>query len=459
MGLWSNFSNRYDLNLDSTPASAMILSRKRQKGIALTQDESDMNINRVPKDILLYYYMKDPLTFNSVNHCTTITMQPGFELTGNTREYDYFFARMRLVGDNTSLRRLILGLVADRIAYGASFAEYILDESQKEIIDLRRVNATKIDYARDNKGNLIIDEYGKPMGFVMDFGFGYDTNNKGDSIPREAIKQGIKIRSGQVFIRPERIAIFPLYKLPNNFDYIGIIEPAADAIRWRRKIQEAQVNAINIKATSPYVMTVGDIQHEPTSQMMDDADRILMNIDESKAISLPYTMKLGTVESKSLDIVEETIKSLMFDQASASAIPLPLLTGAGEATNRSTLSTQREMYESNLQAHIDNFVEDWNMQVMLKLKEVNGYKGNCFLSWHDVRMESRDEKNKRLMEAIDHKVFAPQEVREYLKNREKVPLDEGAYKEFISSQKQEKIIKEKIENIEEKDDSLLQNSD
>ena len=117
------------------------------------------------------------------------------------------------------------------------------------------------------------------------------------------------------------------------------------------------------------------------------------------------------------------------------------------------------MYESNLQAHIDNFVEDWNMQVMLKLKEVNGYKGNCFLSWHDVRMESRDEKNKRLMEAIEHKVFAPQEVREYLKNREKVPLDEGAYKEFISSQKQEKIIKEKIENIEEKDDSLLQNSD
>lgn len=439
MGLWTNYSDRYQLNLEAEPTGVKVFKKREEDiwGEQKTQDSKDMEIERVDKPRLLFYYLKDPLTFNSVNYCTTITMQPGFEIVGDEdKEYSSFFAKMRTVGDNTSLRRLILGLTADRLAYGAAFVEYILDsETQSRIVDLRRVNPTKIDYARDRKENLIVDKHGKPVGFVMSFGMGYDTSGKGDKVPQEAINQGIYMKSGDIFIRPERIAIFPLYKLPNNYDYVGIIEPAADSIRWRRKIQKAQVNAINIKATSPYVMTVGDPQHEPTTQMMDDADKILMNIDESKAISLPYTMKLGTVESKSLDIIEETIQALMFDQASASGIPLPLLTGAGEATNRATLGTQREMYESNLQAHIENFTEDWNMQVMISLKEVNGYKKNAVLKWGEVRMESRDEKNKRLMEDIEHRVFTPKEVRKHLYQKEKIELDEEDYKKTFETEK------------------------
>lgn len=425
MGFWSSYTGREVLNLES-------VKRENIAATQLTQDKKETATERVDKSKILEFFIEDALTFNTINLCTSITMAPGYTIMGDTsNEYETFFESMRLYGDNTSLRRLITALVSDRLAYGAGFLEYIYSSDGSKILDLRRVNPVKIDYARNNKRELIIDDSGRPIGYVMAFGYGYDTSNKGDMVPRSALEQGIKIPSGSIFINRERIAIFPLYKLPNDYDYIGIIEPAFKSIEWRRKIQKAQVNAINVKATSPYVMTVGSPTHEPNKQMMDNANNILAHIDESKALALPYTMVLGTVESKSLDIIEQTVNALMFDQAAASGTPLPLITGAGESTNRSTLKTQRELYESGLQARILDFVEDINHQIMVKLKEVNGYKANAQIVWGDVRLESREEKHGRLMTAIDRKVFSPQEVRNYLHEREQITLDEKAYKKFL----------------------------
>ena len=252
----------------------------------------------------------------------------------------------------------------------------------------------------------------------MDFGVNAKLNSKGDPIPKQLEALGLfNLKRGQIYLKAERIAVFPLYRLDNSFDYLGLIEPAFQDIIDRLEAAQIQINALKVKATSTPVITVGDTTHEPTPQMMDDANYLVENLENAAGLAMPKFMQIDTLEYKSLDIVEQTIKMLLSSSAAASGTPLALITGSGEATNRATLHDQIQMMISMLQSQVEDFVEDWNLLVLDRIKTENNFKGNAALVWEGIRYEDRLEELETIQKAFDKGAVSNIEYRSILKDK------------------------------------------
>lgn len=388
-----------------------------KSAVSKTVDSQRETNLRVEKSKIREVCISDAISFNMLNIYTNLIMKPGYKFLGDCKEYDQFFDNMRNYGDPSSLRRLYKELHRDRAEYGAAFLEFIPFSDGYGIADLRRINASRIDYVRDTKRNIILDRNSKPYGFVMDFGASAKLNSRGDPVPKRLSELGFRLKTGQIYLKPERIAVFPLYRLENNYDYLGLIEPAYQDIIDRLEASQIQVNALKVKATSKPIITVGDATHEPTPQMMNDANFLLSNMTEADGIAIPKFMEISTLDYKSLDIIEKTIKMLLSSSAAASGTPLPIITGSGEETNRSTLASQLQMTISMLQSQVDDFVEDWNMLVMGRLKEENNFKGDCALVWEGIRYEDRIEELKSALEAFKSGAISSTEYRVILEDK------------------------------------------
>jgi len=223
-----------------------------------------------------------------------------------------------------------------------------------------------------------------------------------------------------------------LYKLGNDTESIGVIEPSIVQAQRRQKLETAQVNAIWIRGTSPLFAYIGDPTHEPTPQMMEDGVDAITELRHSQAMAFPYYNKVDSINIQTDKTINDVMDNLMYGEAGAAGIPLPFVTGQGEATNRSTLATQKELFESNIQEKITNFDEDWNNQVMRKLVEINEFPEAELMS-EELRLEEKDNTVSRLKAFFDMKALAPEEIRQFALKSETVVEDKEAYKTFLES--------------------------
>jgi len=389
-------------------------------------------------------YEGDWFTFASVNVVSNLYAKPKFKIVADTEStvkiWTDFFNAMREYGNNTSLKRLRAEIKKDAVAYGAGYLEFVPSEDDEKILDLKRVDSSKLNKAKDVVGNLILDANGNSIGYVLSLGASADLRSKGDSIPKP-YEESIKMSSGDIFILPSRIAEFPLYRLGNGVESIGLVEPAIQQTDRRRKIEEAQVNAIWIRGTAPLFALVGDEHHEPNPQMLSDAADSLEEMKYSSVAAFPYFQEPKALEAKVDDISTKIMDYLMAAEAGAANVPVPFVTGAGEATNRSTLKSQREMLEVNIQEKIDNFDEDWNLIVMERIAKFNGFPDAKIIS-EELRLESKDETAKRLKlyadigDKLGIPVMSAIEFRTAIKGNESLELDDTEYDKFLKERKE-----------------------
>lgn len=420
--LGAYFGNRY-LNLADTEETRLRVSRPMSV-------DNKSQLHRATKDVMRNLYHTDWFTFSQVNVTTSLLSRPKIDIISENKEsWVKFFDNMRLYGSNTSLKRLREEVKRDSVSYGAGYIEYVWDVEGKEILDLKRVDASKIEHAKDNRKNfLILDEKGDSIGYVLHLGPNADLRSKGDPVP--AKYDGIiDMQIGDIFIKPERIAEFPLYKLGNDTESLGIIEPAILQTERRKNLETSQVNSLWTNGSGIPYIKVGNDTHEPNPQMMEDALDMAANIRTSEAVAIPHYNEFGTIDAKLDSLSVEIMNGLLAASAGAGNIPLPFITGSGDATNRATLKTQREMFELKIQEKIDSFDEDWNNQVMRKLEKVNKYSKGVIAS-EEIRLESKDETAKRFKTYYDMRALAPEEVREYVLATETIQRDDAAYKKF-----------------------------
>ena len=394
--------------------------------------DSNSSTMKVTKETIKELIESDWFTFATKNISTTMFSKAKSEIISDEVEvWTNFFKNMRLYGNNTSLRRLQSDLKGDMVSYGSAYLEFIPDEGNTEILDLKRIDASKMNNAKDRKGHLILDTRGNSIGYVLSLGSNADLRSKGDKIP-EIYADSININVGDIFLSPERIAEFTLYKRANGIEAIGLIEPSVQQTRRRRDLETAQVNAIWIRGTSPLFALVGDNEHEPTPQMLQDALDSMLDLVNTKASSFPHYIKPMTIDATIDDIATTVSNGLLAASASTAGIPLPFVTGQGEATNRSTLKTQRELFEDNIQEKIKNFDEDWNLLVMDKISEINNYPEGKIKSGN-IRMEAKDEFAKRLKIYFDMSGLSPKEVRINMQLTEDLILDDQDYKKYMKT--------------------------
>ena len=440
------FGNRY-LNLVDTTEKVKQVSRP------LSVDNTSQ-LKRATKEIIRELYHSDWFTFSQVNIVTSLFSRPRIEIVSEDKEsWDKFFDNMRNYGSNTSLKRLRSEIKRDSISYGTGYIEYIYDLEGEEILDLKKIDASKIAKAKiKGKDNLILDSKGDSIGYILRLGTSADLRSKGDTIPKE-YEGSMDIKPGDIFLKPHRIAEFPLYTLGNDAEALGIIEPAIIQTQRRRNLETTQVNALWINGSGLPYIKVGNDTHEPNPQMMEDALDMAANIRTSEAIAIPHYNEFGTINAKMDSISTDIYNNLMAATAGAGNVPLPFITGAGETTNRSTLLTQREMFELSIQEKIDRFDQDWNNQIMVKISQVNKIAEGQIVS-EEIRLESKDEVVDRLKIIFDMGALSPKEIREYILATESIQRDDASYDKYIkdkAKQIETQNISKSIENPKKTD--------
>lgn len=445
MGIFDDYLERSKyLNL-ATANEQKILNKRgysRPKSV-----DNQSYLDRYSKEVIRDLFLHDWFTFSTVNITASTFSRPKFRIISKNakavKEWTTFFENMSHYGTNTSLKRLREEIKRDAISYGCGFIEYVYDMTGEYILDLKRVDASILEHAKDRKGRLILDQFGMSIGYVLHLGVDKDPMSKGDEVP-VAYASKVNMKNSDIFLNPERIAEFPLIKLGNDTEAIGLVEPAIVQAQRRMKLETAEVNALWIRGTAPIFTYVGDPTHEPTPQMMEDAVDAITELRHSQAMAFPFYNKVDSIKVEMDSSMKDVMNSLMFGQAGAAGAPMPFVTSQGEATNRSTLATQKENFELNIQSYIDNFDEDWNNQIMNKVADINGFEPAQIVS-ERISLGDKLEFSQRISTYLLNGLMSKKEARESLFRHEDFQRDDESYNEEI---KQKEALEEEELNTQ-----------
>jgi hypothetical protein len=402
------------------------------KTAATSQSDGIDAYERIPRKHLEQLYLIDPQTFNTINTYKQLLLQAGYKITAenktNQKQYDDFFKNIGKIGMRMKLEQLTDRIIHDESLYGYAYVERVFDTSGK-IVDLKPVDAKLMDYARDQNNMILVDETQNPVGYTMEVGYAVKAYT--DSPPK-----GIKMNNTQIFLREERIACFILFPYGNGFESMGIVEPAFRAIDRKLKIETAVANTIHNTAAYPVYAIVGDQQRGASKQVMDNTLTALQNFSSNRFGVFPYPTTLNTLQVEHSPQAEEFLRYLRTEQSSASGLALGFSAGTGEAVNRSTLGTQKEMLDVRMDSLSYATAEQFTTKILDYLYEFNGYGSRAKMTWNDISTEDKEIKSKILFEGIVNKAIAPEEIRDYLLTSNDIVPNESAYNKMIKEDKE-----------------------
>lgn len=400
-------------------------------------------VPRVSKVDLRDDYLGDSIVFNSVNKNTQTIVAAGYELRcdGPDKEkvLEFFdkFLNITLgnMGNDETWEEMIDAHFTKSQIYGDNYIERIYNKSRTKIVDLLSLNSERMDYARDYRGNVLLNEKGNPVGYTQTLPASVDTTGKGDPLPED-----IRIIENMIFLRAERIAHFQLYPFGDGFESFGTIEPAHDDIIYKKNIEKANANMIVQRGLNPIIDYVGSPERFPTPKMIDHATTKLSQMNYKRYFAFPYWHKVEALEFKSSEVVNDTLKNFRENISASLGIPLALGTGVGEATNRSTLVTQQKFLELTLTDFVKRTISFFNRRIFRPISILQGFKSIPYLVWGDLGAENKDAKAKRLVDYANNKIgiLPPKFALKYVLKSENLEVTDKEIEEYYSEQKKMK---------------------
>lgn len=384
----------------------------KQKTIKQTPE-----IERVDPAELEYAYIKHPITFNAINKSVQSIMSAGWKLEcGDQVVLDYFenfIENVGNVGEDVTFEEVLESLFKYQMIYGNAYIETVLGKntnSLDNIVDLVILDPKRIDYAKLSDGNIAIDLYGKPMGYVQNLPFEIDNTELGDKIPEGS---GISVESNTIFLNPSRICQFKLYTYGDRFYGQGLIEAGYKSIIYETMIKKAHTNSIEQKGEPPIIDYVGDEFHPPTPQQIDNARNVMKEFKYNKYFAFPYWHRIEPLNYKTNDVIINSMKYLREDIGASLGMPMAFATGSGESTNRSTLTTQHLFLTFTLNDIVKKTLSTLKKYVFKRICKFNNFKEVPNIVWGYIGVEEMNEKSKRIVEYAKSGIITPTEARNY----------------------------------------------
>jgi len=379
-------------------------------------------VNRIVANELEYAYITDPINFHSINLATQMIMAAGYEIISNNeetkRQFIEFFDSIGKVGEDITFDELLEEIFRYQMIYGNAYVELVFDKrTDSRIVDLTLIDSKRMDYAKTSNGQIVLDKYGKPVGYILKLPWDISETNRGDEIPRE-YKNKISLSSNEIFLLPRRICHFKLYTYGDRFYGLGLIEPAYKSILYKQNIEESQANAIYQRGHSPVIAYVGDSLHEPTPNMIKTVLDNLVKLKSDRYTSFPYYVKVETIEAKQSDIVQDTLKYLRRNQVSSLGVPEAIATGIGEETNRATLRDQLRMLEYTLNDIVNKTLSTFRKYILNRILLYNKIDGNIDIKWREIGASEDETKIRRIIDATKVGIYSADEAKEYIKKLE-----------------------------------------
>lgn len=392
-------------------------------------------MNRVPSSALEEDYRFDPFTFNIINKDIQLIMRAGFKIKTKTarwqKKYDAFFESIGEIGEPFTKEEMVEYILQDELMYGNCFVEKVFrnGDYNDKMLDFNFISEKRMDYAKDASKNIVLDKYGNPIGYVMSMPRGYNSRGKGDPIPME-YKDKVSMDSNQIFFNPKRIAHFKLFTYGDRFYGLGLIEPAHVSTFRKLKIEEARTNEIYTRGSNTIIASVGDNEHEPSTE---DIEKVLDNISNFKHdryFSFPHWVKVNTLPLNENDSVDKTLDYLRINQSSSSGMPMAMVSGQGETANKQTLQTQQFILELSLEHIVKKFAAQFKKYILKPLAKSHDIPEVADIVFGDIIAEDKAGKNERLMAAVRNGVLSPEEVRPYIIQAEDLEEMPDKYKDF-----------------------------
>ena len=242
------------------------------------------------------------------------------------------------IGNDLHWYELLMRIFQDQFIYGEAWVEKIFNTNKTRIVDLDIIDATSMDYAKNGSDKIVLDKYGVPVGYVQQLEPGQLEVGRGSFTPPEGVYVANK-----KYIPREYIAHIMLYRTGNGFYPLGLVEMAYNDILWFLKLKQAYGDKA-LKVLFPTrVGILGDKQHEPTAEMLQDFVNKLVATEYKTEIALPYFADLKVVEAKHPEALLNFLNFFQEQIIIATGLPKPIVTGLGEETNRATLNVQTKL--------------------------------------------------------------------------------------------------------------------
>ena len=390
------------------------LAVESEKAVPMSMKETP-NIGDLPLDMteLERAYSKDPICFNSINKHVQMIMAAGYEIVGDksvVKTFTDFFENIGDVGEDITIEELFNSIYKYQMIYGNAYIELVFNKKMDKIVDLAIIDPKRMDYAKSAEGNIVLDRFGKPIGYMLSMPYG--TRAEGDTIPT-IYRNKISKDSNQIFMLPERICHFKLYTVGDRFYGIGLVEPAYKSIVRKMNIEEAQTNSIYSRGTYPVIAYVGDATHEATPQDIDEVLKNLVKLKHDRYMAFQNWVRVEPVEVKQSDVVDQTLEYLRINETASMGIPMALATGAGEKTNRATLNNQQQFLEFTQKDIINKTLSTFSKYILKRISKYNKIKSVPEIRWGDVGSEEINEKAGRLLNYLNKGSLTVEEVRKF----------------------------------------------
>jgi hypothetical protein len=445
MGVFSEFTNFKHASFATEKYDA-----GEPKTAATAQTDGPDQYNRVERKQLEQLYITDPQTFNTINIYKQMLLQTGYKIVAenktNQKQYDDFFKQIGKIGMQVGLEQLLDRIIHDASLYGYAYVEKVFDGNGK-FVDLKPIDAKLMDYARDQNNLIIINPQQNPVGFTMKVGYGVKA--MGDLPPK-----GINMDPTQIYLKAERIACFTLFPYGNGFESIGIIEPSFLAVDRKHKIETAVANVVYNNAAYPIYAVVGDTQSKASPKLMEQTLNALKNFSYNRFGVFSHPTQLNTLKVEHSPQADEFLRYLRNESSASSGLATGFTIGSGEAINRSTLNTQKEMLDVRLDSVAWSIAEQFTKKILVPLKEINKYGSYAALIWNEISTEDKYDKSKTLLNAISAGAILPSEAREYILQAFDLKGKEDEYTKMIEEKKE--MEKKMLENKSTKKDAPVQ---
>jgi len=385
------------------------------------------NVTRVGLQELELTYMNNPTIFNGINKIVQTIMSASHEIVAKDPKIQAYFEKMVAdlghSGSDITWEELLSDIYKQQCIYGRAFVENIFNKKHNRIVDWDLIDPKKMDYAKDSNGRIVLDKFGRPIGYFEKIQM-WDVDSltaAREQTEKESFPNGVTapVDSKVIFLYPEQVAQIKLFTVGDGFYGIGLIEPIYKTSLRKMNIEEAMANAIYRHGFPIIWAQLGDMNHEPTPQQIENMLEKLKDINFKQEIATPYYYQLHMLESKKAEKLREHLEYYKEQEVAGLGIPKPFATGGAEGSNFATLGNQSSMFQLTLRDIISKTTYAIEKYMFKPVCEYEGFKEIPKIKWDIVGAGELDAKANRILKYIQAGILSPDmKISEFIKKIE-----------------------------------------
>lgn len=336
---------------------------------------------RIEPEKLENVYRSVPVVFNSINKTAQMILSREREITGpNSDVFDEFLNNVGDIGGNQHWDEILESIFRFQMIYGEAFVELIRDKNTGEVVDLAVMDPKSMEYAKTDRGTsrIALDEFNNPIGYVQNLPRQFSNIDQVYEPPEE-----VSVAPNQVYIPADNIAHFKLYTVGEEFFPIGLVEPIFRDAERSHQLKEDYGNKAHSELFPTRLAKVGDEQHEPSPQKVNEMLDNLVEAGSSTAMALPYYVDVEMIESEQPEVLIEFFEHFNDEIITGTGIPGAYATGQGGNVNRATLAAQSRMYEITMDDIIKRTTRTVERDIFEEIGEDNGFEEVPEMEWSD----------------------------------------------------------------------------